>query len=170
MLAPVYERLRSEEGRFLAELRPATALFLQFGGLDFDADAQAGAVLDSFVRWVQGVVAAHAGAVIQLTTGDKGSYLYAAFGAPLTHDDDMQRAVAAAISLRNPPPRLAAIRDIRIGISQGLMRVGRLWQRDTRDLWRAGRCHQYGGALDDAGRAAADLRQCPRGSPGGGGL
>ena len=105
VLAPVYERLRSEEGRFLAELRPATALFLQFGGLDFDADVQAGAVLDSFVRWVQGVVAAHAGAVIQLTTGDKGSYLYAAFGAPITHDDDMQRAVAAAISLRNPPPR-----------------------------------------------------------------
>ena len=117
VLAPVYERLRSEEGRFLAELRPATALFLQFGGLDFDADAQAPAVLDSFVRWVQGVVAAHAGAVIQLTTGDKGSYLYAAFGAPITHDDDMQRAVAAALSLRNPPPRLAAIRAIRIGMS-----------------------------------------------------
>ena len=47
MLAPVYERLRSEGGRFLAELRPATALFLQFGGLDFDDDAQAGTVLDA---------------------------------------------------------------------------------------------------------------------------
>ena len=147
MLAPVYERLRSEEGRFLAELRPATALFLQFGGLDFDADAQAGAVLDSFVRWVQGVVAAHAGAVIQLTTGDKGSYLYAAFGAPLTHDDDMQRAVAAAISLRNPPPRLAAIRDIRIGISQGLMRVG-AYGSETRVTY---------GVLGDATNMAARL-------------
>jgi adenylate cyclase len=124
VLAPVYERLRSEGGHFLAELRPATALFLQFGGLDFDNDEHAGAALDGFVRWVQGVVDAHAGAVIQLTTGDKGSYLYAAFGAPITHDDDMQRAVAAALSLRNPPPRLSAIRAICIGISQGLMRVG----------------------------------------------
>jgi class 3 adenylate cyclase/tetratricopeptide (TPR) repeat protein len=124
VLAPVYARLHSESGRFLAELRPATALFLQFGGLDFDGDPEAPGALDSFVRWVQGVVATHAGAVIQLTTGDKGSYLYAAFGAPITHDDDVQRAVAAALSLRNPPPRLATIREIRIGISQGLMRVG----------------------------------------------
>lgn len=147
VLAPVYERLRSEGGRFLAELRPASALFLQFGGLDFDTDAQAGTVLDSFVRWVQGVVAAHAGAVIQLTTGDKGSYLYAAFGAPITHDDDMQRAVAAALSLRNPPPRLAAIRDIRIGISQGLMRVG-TYGSDTRLTY---------GVLGDATNMAARL-------------
>ena len=147
VLAPVYERLRSEGGRFLAELRPATALFLQFGGLDFDADVLAGAVLDSFVRWVQGVVAAHAGAVIQLTTGDKGSYLYAAFGAPITHDDDMQRAVAAALSLRNPPPRLAAIRAIRIGISQGLMRVG-AYGSETRLTY---------GVLGDATNMAARL-------------
>jgi adenylate cyclase len=147
VLAPVYERLRSEGGRFLAELRPATALFLQFGGLDYDADALAGAVLDSFVRWVQGVVAAHAGAVIQLTTGDKGSYLYAAFGAPITHDDDMQRAVAAALSLRNPPPRLAAIRDIRTGISQGLMRVG-AYGSETRLTY---------GVLGDATNMAARL-------------
>ncbi len=109
--------------------------------------AKPAAVLDSFVRWVQGVVAAHAGAVIQLTTGDKGSYLYAAFGAPITHDDDMQRAVAAALSLRNPPPRLAAIRDIRIGISQGLMRVG-AYGSETRLTY---------GVLGDATNMAARL-------------
>jgi predicted ATPase/class 3 adenylate cyclase len=147
VLPPVYERLHSEGGRFLAELRPATALFLQFGGLDFDHDPEAGAALDAFVRWVQSVVAAHAGAVIQLTTGDKGSYLYAAFGAPITHDDDMQRAVAAALSLRNPPPRLGAIRDIRIGISQGLMRVGP-YGSDTRLTY---------GVLGDATNMAARL-------------
>ena len=101
----------------------------------------------AFVRWVQGVVAAHAGAVIQLTIGDKGSYLYAAFGAPITHDDDMQRAAAAALSLRNPPARLTAIRDIRIGISQGLMRVG-AYGSDTRLTY---------GVLGDATNMAARL-------------
>jgi len=124
VLPAIYERLRTEEGRFLAELRPATALFLQFAGLDFEHDPAAGTHLDAFVCWVQRVVGRYEGAVIQLTTGDKGSYLYAAFGAPIAHDDDAQRAVAAALDLRAPPAALAAIRDIRIGISQGVMRVG----------------------------------------------
>ncbi len=147
VLPPVYARLSSEGVHFLAELRPATALFLQFGGLDFDADKQAGALLDAFVRWVQKVVDAQDGAVIQLTTGDKGSYLYAAFGAPISHDEDMQRAVAVALILRNPPPQLATIRDIRIGISQGLMRVGP-YGGDTRLTY---------GVLGDATNLAARL-------------
>ncbi len=124
VLPAVDARLRSEGSRFLAELRPATALFLQFAGLDFDGDPQAGATLDAFVRWVQGVVDAAGGAVIQLTTGDKGNYLYAAFGAPVSSDQDVQRAAATALALRQPPAHLGVIRDIRIGISQGMMRAG----------------------------------------------
>ncbi|MDQ3457605.1 MAG: adenylate/guanylate cyclase domain-containing protein [Actinomycetota bacterium] len=38
LLPPVYERMRSGRGEFLAELRPAIPLFVRFGGLDFDAD------------------------------------------------------------------------------------------------------------------------------------
>ena len=98
-----------------AELRPATALFLRFGGLDYDGDEQAGERLDAFVRWVQSVLARREGTLIQLTTGDKGSYLYAAFGAPLAHDDDPARAVAAALELRAPPPDLAFVAPIQIG-------------------------------------------------------
>src|SRR5207244_2908030 len=33
----IYERLRAGRGEFLAELRPCTALFLHFGGTDYDA-------------------------------------------------------------------------------------------------------------------------------------
>jgi predicted ATPase/class 3 adenylate cyclase len=147
VLAPVYARLRSEGSNFLAEMRPAAALFLQFGGLDFDRDPQAGAALLAFVRWVQSVVDAYAGAVIQLTTGDKGSYLYAAFGAPISDDEDAHRAVATALTLRNPPPELAMIGAIRIGISQGMMRAGP-YGSDTRLTY---------GVLGDATNLAARL-------------
>jgi predicted ATPase/class 3 adenylate cyclase len=124
VLPPVYARLQSEGGRFLAELRPATALFLKFTGLDYDHDPDAANKLDQYIRWVQGIVNHYEGALIQLTTGDKGTYLYAAFGAPIAHDDDIRRAVTAALTLRTPPSHCPFITTTQIGISQGAMRVG----------------------------------------------
>jgi len=124
VLAPVYERLSVGQGRFLAELRTAVALFLRFGGLDYDGDDAAGQKLNAYLCWVQNVLARYEGYLIELTTGDKGSYLYAVFGAPLAHEDDAGRAVAAALELRAPPPELGFIRSVQIGLSQGQMRAG----------------------------------------------
>ncbi|OUC09398.1 hypothetical protein RY27_03085, partial [Litorilinea aerophila] len=124
LLPEVYARLQAGQERFLAELRPAVALFVRFGGLDFDQDEAAGAKLDAYVRWVQQVLARYEGALIQLTTGDKGSYLYAAFGAPRAHDDDPRRALAAALALIQPPPQLLFRPTVQIGLARGTMRVG----------------------------------------------
>jgi class 3 adenylate cyclase/tetratricopeptide (TPR) repeat protein len=130
LLPPVYEQLRAGQDRFLAELRPAVALFLKFGGLDYDRDDAAGEKLDAYIRRVQNVLAPYEGYLIQLTTGDKGSYLYATFGAPLAHDDDPDRAVAAALEFQSLPsaPDVIGIpfapTDVQIGISQGRMRTG----------------------------------------------
>ena len=104
-------------------LRPATALFLKFEGLDYESDPAVRDKLDAFVRWVQRILARYDGSLIQLSIGDKGSTLFAAFGAPIAHDDDGARAVAAALALRNPPPELA-IANCQIGLAQGQMRVG----------------------------------------------
>jgi predicted ATPase/class 3 adenylate cyclase len=124
LLPPVYERLRAGRGRFLAEIRPAVALFLRFAGLDYDQDDAAGGKLDAYVRLVQNVLAYYEGYLIQLTIDEKGSYLYAAFGAPLAHDDDPSRAVATALELRSPPAELEIGDGVQIGISQGRMRAG----------------------------------------------
>lgn len=124
LLPPVYERLRQGQGQFLAELRPAVTLFMRFAGLDYDQDAAAGEKLDAYIRWVQQVLARYEGYMLQITVGDKGSYLYAAYGAPIAHGDDTLRAVAAAMELRTPPPEFAYITNIQIGISQGRMRTG----------------------------------------------
>ena len=61
---------------------------------------------------------------MQLTIGDKGSYLYAAFGAPVAHEDDAERAMSAVLELRRPPESLNFIDSPQIGISQGQMLTG----------------------------------------------
>ena len=124
LLPPIFERLRTGQDQFLAELRPAAALFLRFSGLDYDTDETAGAKLDTFIQWVQHTVARYEGYLIQLTIGDKGSFLYAAFGAPAAHQDDAARAVAAALDLRTIPPALDFITSIQIGLGRGQMRTG----------------------------------------------
>ncbi len=124
LLPAVYERLSSGQGEFLAELRPAVALFLLFGGIDYDADEEAHTKLDTYIRAVQGIVARYEGSLLQLTIGDKGSYLYISFGAPLAHEDDVVRAASTALELRALKERFPYIHDARIGISRGRMRTG----------------------------------------------
>ncbi|MFP4394522.1 MAG: tetratricopeptide repeat protein [Anaerolineales bacterium] len=124
LLPQIYQRLSSGQGEFMAELRPAAALFLRFSGLEYDVDREAGKKLDTFVSQVQRIFARYDGAVLQLTIGDKGNYLYAVFGAPITHEDNAMRAVSAAVDLREAMPTLPFIRDVQIGIAQGRMRTG----------------------------------------------
>ena len=123
LLRTVYERERGGQEAFLAELRPAVALFVRFGGIDYD-DLAAGDKLDTYIRWVQGILTHYEGFLLQLTMGDKGSYLYAAFGAPVAHEDDPARGVAAAQALRSPPAELGFITSVQIGLSRGQMRAG----------------------------------------------
>ena len=150
LLPAVYERLRKGQGEFVAELRPNVALFLLFAGIDYDGDEQAGAKLDSFVVHVQRTLARYEASLIQLTIGDKGSYLSAAFGAPLAHEDDPVRALSAALDLRVPP--FDFIRDIQIGISRGRMRTG---------AYGSATCRTYGMMGDDV-NLSARLMQAAR--------
>jgi class 3 adenylate cyclase/tetratricopeptide (TPR) repeat protein len=147
LLPPVYERLKSGLGEFLTELRPAAALFLSFGGIDFDNDELAGHKLNTFVVWAQQKLNEYGGSMLQLTFGDKGNYLYAAFGAPVAHEDDAVRAVSAALAMRSPG--LDFISQVRIGISQGRLRTGAYGANSRRTY----------GALGDEVNLAARLMQ-----------
>lgn len=143
----VYARLRSGQGEFLAELRPVVALFFRFGGFHFDNQEDAPGRLDRYIRTVQGIIERYGGTLIQLTMGDKGSYAYAAFGAPIAHEDDVDRAIAAALEVRDISPEYVG--PVQIGISQGLMRTG-AYGSDTRRTY---------GVLGDEVNVAARLMQ-----------
>jgi adenylate cyclase len=149
LLPRVYERLAAGFGEFLAELRPAVALFTRFGGLDYDLDEEAGAKLDAFIRDGQRVLARYDGSLIQLTLGDKGSYLYAAFGAPVAHEDDAVRAVSAAVELQGLAANLDYMRTVQIGVTQGRMRTGAYGSAGRRTY----------GVLGDAVNLSARLMQ-----------
>ncbi|MBK8047508.1 MAG: tetratricopeptide repeat protein [Anaerolineales bacterium] len=124
LLPAVYERLQQGLGDFLAELRPTVALFLRFDGIDYDSDAQAGAKLDGYLRWLQSIVMKYEGTLIDLNIGDKGSYVYVNFGAPVAHENNAAQAAATALALVAPPEALNFVGPVRIGISQGRMRAG----------------------------------------------
>ena len=143
LLPPVYKRLSSGQGDFLAELRPNVALFLLFKGIDYDHNEAAQEKLDAFVRYIQQTLARYEATLIQLTIGDKGSYLSAAFGAPLAHEDDPARALSAALELRRPP--LEYIGEIQIGICSGRMRTG---------AYGSNHCRTYGMMADEVNLAA----------------
>lgn len=124
LLPQIYERVSTGQSQFMAEMRPAVALFLNFAGLDFVEDDGVNYKLDSYVRLIQYVISSSGGSLLELVTGDKGCYLYAVFGAPSAHEDNAQRAIAAAATLRAVPAEMPFIRDIRIGLSAGFMRTG----------------------------------------------
>ncbi len=132
VLPAVYERARSDHKQFLSELRPVSALFLNFKGIDYDADEEAGTKLDAYVRWVQRVAEGYEAIFDHLTMGDKGSYICLAFGAPIAHSDDETRAVCAALELLSPPPELAFMGSIRIGVAVGQALVGTYGGRGRR--------------------------------------
>jgi adenylate cyclase len=123
VLPVVWEHESAGLGAFLTELRPAVTLFLRFSGLDLDADEIAGERLDAFVQRVQATLADAGGSLLQLTVGDKGTYLYAAFGAPVAHEDDARRAAHTAIALHAAAADLG-LPPVQIGLSQGTLRCG----------------------------------------------
>lgn len=120
----IYHRLSHGQAPYLAELRSVVPLFLSFGGFDFENDASAPERLDRYVRTIQAVVHRRGGSLIDLTTCAREIYLFAAFGAPIAHEDDAARAVAAALELRDLSLTTPGLSNPRIGLSQGRLYAG----------------------------------------------
>lgn len=146
----VFERETAGQGLFVTDLRPVVALFLRFGGLagaQGELDAEATQRLDRWITGAQRVLQQHGGVLLELILGDKGSYLYAAFGAAQAHEDDTPRALRAALVLRTLFDDGSPGAGAHIGMASGTLRVGGY----------GGRSRQSFGAQGDAVNAAARL-------------
>jgi class 3 adenylate cyclase/tetratricopeptide (TPR) repeat protein len=144
----VYSRIVRGEEAFISELRMTTTLFLRFGGIDYETDDKAHEKLDLFIRRVQRTVHDLGGHLLEIVVGDKGSYLYATFGATAAHEDDTHRAVIAARrivagSVDDTTTGMAA------GVSQGITLCGVYGGSERRTY----------GALGKAANEAARLMQ-----------
>jgi class 3 adenylate cyclase/tetratricopeptide (TPR) repeat protein len=152
MIPPVADRLAGGEGEWLTELRPAISLFVRFDGIDYDGDPDARHHLDGFVSAVQRVLRRFDAFILQVTIGDKGSYVNTTFGAPIAHGDEAVRALTAALELRSLASE--AVHTVQIGIAQGRLRAGACGGRTRR-------CY---GVMGDAVNLSARLMQ--RAAPG----
>ena len=119
----IYARIARGEGAVVSELRITTALFLRFGGIDYETDDNAHKKLDVFIRRVQQAVHDLGGHLLDIVVGDKGSYLYATFGAISAHEDDPHRAVIAARRIVAGSVD-DAITGMAAGLSQGMTLCG----------------------------------------------
>ncbi len=146
LLSPTFKAIQNGTSQFTPELRPANALFLQFFGLDYDHDDTVGKKLDTFLCWVQKIVDHYGGCVLQVTTGEKGSFIYASFGAIQAHEDDAVRATTAALDLLTPP-NMPFIQQIKIGLTGGEFYTGAYGSPARRTF----------GALGDRANMAARL-------------
>ena len=136
---PVYAKFQSVTEAYFADLRNTTSLFLKICGLDYDNDPEVTRKLDTFIRWAQEILDRYTGTLIQLSTGDKGTYLNIGFGAPVAHGDDQERALAAALALINTPPELDHVGCMHIGLSWGQTYSGNLGGRARRSYAAMGR-------------------------------
>lgn len=148
----VYTRELSET-LFLAEFRPCAAVFIRFAGIDYDHNA-AQARLDAFIRQAQRVTRQYQGLLVDLTIGDKGSYLYLNFGAIMAHEDAPRRAVKAALTLQRVTADNPDLNQLQIGITYGVMRVGAYGGANRRT---------YGALGDDVNLAARLMGQAAPG-------
>lgn len=113
--AAVRARVESGFGDYVGELRSALPLFIQIRAAD-------DAALDNFVRIAQASLATSGGQLMSVEVSDKGSVLFAVFGAPVTYGDDAERALRVAVGLRDLAADVTGIHCI--GISRGLLYAG----------------------------------------------
>jgi class 3 adenylate cyclase len=107
-----------------AELRLATVFFMGFDGIRYDADPAAGEKLDELVVRVQSIVNRYEGLTLQVVVGDKGSYIFGAFGLVVSHEDDTVRCVEAAVRFLSLPNSVPHIDSVFVGLNRGLVYSG----------------------------------------------
>ncbi len=116
----VREHLAQGLGGMMGQLRDVVTMFVGFEGEEH-TDLESGESFDVFVSRAQDVVASFEGMVLQALVDEKGSHLYAVFGASIAHEDEATRAVVAAQALTGNGEKASRVR---IGIAGGAVYVG----------------------------------------------
>lgn len=121
-------RLRAERPDFVGEHRHVTVLFVGFDGFDYDNDPAAHLHLQHYLGRASQIVRQYDGDLNKIDMGDKGSKYIVVFGAPVAHENDVERAMHCALALRElrigDEAGLPASSPIHIGIASGLVYCG----------------------------------------------
>ncbi len=133
----IHERLKDQGTQYVADHRPVTSMFVQFEGIDYEAE-EAGQLLQRYYLWAVELVARFGGEnsrVNRLLTGDKGSQLHILFGAPVAPDSPDQ-AIRCALALQREKPDF--ITSQRIGMAGGQMFACAVGSQNRREYTAVG--------------------------------
>jgi class 3 adenylate cyclase/tetratricopeptide (TPR) repeat protein len=124
-LAPFFhpviaERLHSGRHELFNEHRQVTSVFIGLPDLAAD-DPRAVASLQRHVAVAVRVIDRYGGHLRQVASGDKGCLLVAFFGAPVSHEDDEERAVRCCLELLQLPGG-----PFRAGVTSGSVYCGEI--------------------------------------------
>jgi len=119
----IYQTLAAGRAQ-VAELKPVVSLFIQFHGIDYDADPAVAEKLQAYFAASQRVVNRYGGRLNRLITGDKGSLIHVIFGAPRAVEEQEARAVRCALDLQQACLDLRFISMQRIGLTAGRVFAG----------------------------------------------
>ena len=123
----VFERIVEGQRQFVGEHRRVVSLFVNFIGIDYDSDPEAGRKLQRYFVAMQQIIHRYGGRLNWISTGDKGSLLHLIFGAPVAHEDNEVRAVGCALAMQQrirESGELSFITDQRIGVASGYVFAG----------------------------------------------
>lgn len=108
---------------FVGELRDSIPMFISFESNAQQPD-EVLRILDENVLFIQTVLEDTGGWLVSIEVHRQMSIVFCAFGAPITHGDDAERAVSAALALHDWAHDQKNIHSLKIGLSRGLLYGG----------------------------------------------
>jgi predicted ATPase/class 3 adenylate cyclase len=123
----IAERLRSGRRDFVNEHRKVTVAFVGVPRLTI-ADPESVAELQQLVAAAVRVIDRYGGHLRQVATGDKDALLVVCFGAPVSHEDNEERAVRCCLELLRLPGR-----SLRAGVTTGSVYCGEVGSNSRRE-------------------------------------
>ncbi len=117
----ISQRIQEGLTSFVNEHRKVTVLFVRFDPLDYDNDPHAARKLQHYFKQVIEIVQSYDGYLNKIDIGDKGSKFIVLFGAPIAHEDDVNRALYCALDLQDIPDM-----PVHIGINTGFVFCGQV--------------------------------------------
>jgi len=155
----IAERLRAGRRGLVNEHRKVTVAFVGLPDLA-DDDPAAVACLQRYVATAVRTIDRYQGHLRQVDTGDKGSLLVVLFGAPVSHEDDEERAVRCCLELLGLPDGAVAA-----GVTTGHAYCGEVGSDTRREYAAIGHSVNLAARLLEAarpGQVLIDAATCER--------
>jgi class 3 adenylate cyclase/tetratricopeptide (TPR) repeat protein len=125
---PVAARLLAGRRGLVDEHRKVSVAFVAFPGLDTEAGAGIERLQEYVVAAVR-TIDRYGGHLLQIDTGDKGHLLVVCFGAPVSHEEDEERAVRCCLDLLSIVPG----GPFRAGLTTGFAYCGEVGSERRRE-------------------------------------